>query len=256
MAHKIAVISGKGGVGKTTISANLGSTLAHVFDREVTVIDTDVSSSHLGIHLGFHYNPATINSVLRGEHDVEESIYEHDTGVNVVAGALNYEKTKDIDVSDLVDLVEEFERDSDIVLLDCSPGLDRETSAALQASDEALYVSRPSFTSVIDVVRTQSMVEELGRESIGVVLNMVKGRKHEITRSEIEGFTDLEVVGEIPYDETLEQSAAQGTPVTVMDPHSKASRAIEDLAVDVIGEDPAKKRDNLYRRMRRLLPRL
>jgi septum site-determining protein MinD len=255
-AEKIAIISGKGGVGKTSISANLGSIMSHVLDHEVVVIDTDVSSSHLGIHLGFHYNPATINSVLKGDHDIEEGIYEHDTGVKVVPGALNYDDAKDVDMFDLDQVVEYFEDKADVILLDCSPGLNRDTSAALRASDKALYVSRPSFTSVIDLVRSQSHVAEFGKDSIGVVLNMVKGRDYEMSSSEIEGFTELDVVGEIPYDENLEKSAAQGTPVSVLDPHCKASRAMEDLAIRLLDEDPGQKRGGMFRTMRELLPRL
>lgn len=252
----IAIISGKGGVGKTTISANLGSVLAHVFDRDVVVVDTDMTSSHLGVHLGFQYNPATISSVLRGDHDVEESIYEHDTGVKVVPGALNYEDVKDVDVHGLDEVIEQVKEQADIVILDCSPGLDRGTSAALRASDRVLYVSRPSFTSVLDVIRAQSLVEELGGNSIGVVLNKVRGKRHEIGDSEIRSFTGLDVVGRVPFDENLEESAAQGTPITVYDPHAPASRAMEELAVELFDEDPEKVRDGFFRRVRRSLPGL
>lgn len=254
--EKIAIISGKGGVGKTTISANLGTVMAHVLGRDVTIIDTDISSSHLGVHMGFHFNPATINSVLKGEHNLEESVYEHDTGVKVVPGALNYEDAKDVDVYDLPELVAPFEDESDVILFDCSPGLDRETSAALRAADKALYISRPSFTSIIDVIRTQSLVDELAKDSIGVVLNMVRGKKYEISHSEIESFTEMDVVGTIPYDDNVEESSAQGTPVTIYDPHCRASRAIEDLAIHLLDEDPSKKRAGIFRKIRETVPGL
>lgn len=252
----IALLSGKGGVGKTSISANLGSIMAHVFDKDVVIIDTDVTSSHLGVHMGFHYNPATITSVLKGEHDAEESVYEHDTGVKVVPGALNYDDVKDVDVHDIGEVIETVAEGADYAILDCSPGLDREASAALRASDRALYVSRPSFTSVIDVVRANSLVEQLETPAIGVVLNMVRGKKHEIGHDEIESFTGLSVVGSIPYDDNMEESAAQGTPITIYDPHSPASRAIEDLAVELMDEDPQKKPGGFMRRIRELVPRL
>ncbi len=254
--EKIAIISGKGGVGKTTISANLGSVMAHVLGRDVTIIDTDISSSHLGVHLGFHQNPATINSVLKGEHDLEESVYEHETGVKIVPGALNFEDTKDVDVHGIPKLAAEFEDDTDVLLFDCSPGLDRETSAAIRSADKALYVARPSFTSVIDVIRTQSLVEELAKDSVGVVLNMVRNKKYEVTRNEIESFTEMDVVGTVPYDTNVEKSAAQGTPVTIYDPHCRASRAIEELAITLLDESPDRKRSSVFRTIREAVPRL
>lgn len=257
MTHDaLAVISGKGGVGKTTLCANLGTIMAEVMDRDVIMVDTDISSSHLGMHMGLHYNPATVNSVLQNQHDIEEGMYEHETGVKVVPGALSFEDVKDVDVHSMEDIVNRYKDMADIVLLDCSPGLDRETSAALRSCDSALYVSRPSFTSIVDVVRTESLVDQLGGESHGVVLNMVKGRNHEISRDDVENFTGMDVRAEIPYDETVEESAAQGAPVTVYDPHTRASRAIERLAIDILDEDDNMERKSVERRLRELLPRL
>lgn len=256
VAEKIAIISGKGGVGKTMLTANLGSAMSHIFEKEVIIIDTDVSGSHLGINLGFYSNPATINSVMKGEHKAEESVYEHETGLKVVPGALNYDDIKDVDVYDMKEVVENFEDKADVVILDCSPGLDREASAAIRAADKVLYIAKPSFTSVIDVLRTRSLVDELEKESVGVVLNMVKGKKYEIDRSEIESFTDLDVIQKIPHDEAVEKSSNQGAPVVVYDPHSKASRAIEKLTADILNEEPKIKRNGFFRKLRQLLPGL
>ncbi|MCJ7478717.1 MAG: cell division ATPase MinD [Candidatus Nanohaloarchaeota archaeon QJJ-7] len=252
----IAILSGKGGVGKTSISANLGSILSHVFDKEVVIIDTDVTTSHLGVHMGFHYNPATITSVLQGEHDPEESVYEHETGVKVVPGALNYDEVKEVDVYNIGEIIDTVAEGADYAILDCSPGLDREASAALRASDQALYIARPSFTSVIDVVRTDSLLEDLETPAMGVVLNMVRGKKHEIGHDEVESFTGIDVIGSIPYDDAMEESAAQGTPLAIYEPDSPASRAIEDLAVEIIGGESEKKRSGLVRKIRELFPRL
>jgi len=252
----IAVISGKGGVGKTTLCANLGTVMAEVLEMDVLMVDTDISSSHLGMHMGLHYNPATVNSVLDEDHGPQESIYEHETGTKVVPGALNYDDVKDVDVHQIESIIEEYRDQADIVLLDCSPGLDRETSAAVRACDSALYVSRPSFTSIVDVMRTQSLVEELGRDSMGIVLNMVKGHSHEISKDDVESFTEMEVRASIPYDTKVEESAAQGAPVTVYEPHTQASRAIERLAIDMAGKDGSYERQGVERRLRELFPGL
>lgn len=255
-AEKIAIISGKGGVGKTALTANLGSVLSHVFDKEVIIIDTDVSSSHLGIHFGFYSNPATLNTVLKGKHSAEESVYEHETGLKIVPGTLNYDDIRDVDVYDLHKVVEEFEEQADIILLDCSPGVDRETSAAIRSVDKVIYVSKPSFTSVIDVLRAHSLVDELDKESIGIVLNMVKNKKYEIDTEEIESFTDMKVLGKVPHDELVEESTSRGVPITIYDPYAKASRAIEDLAGKLIGEEPKKKRNDIFRKIREFIPGL
>ncbi len=255
-AEKIAIISGKGGVGKTVITANLGSVMSHVFDEDVIVIDTDVSSSHLGIHFGFYSNPATLNSVLKGNHKPEEGVYEHETGLKIVPGSLNYDDIRDVDVYNMEEVIKEFEDKADVILLDCGPGIDRETSAAIRSADKVLYVSKPSFTSLIDVMRTDSLVDELDKETMGIVLNMVKGKKHEIDSSEVESFTDMKVLAEVPHDNLVEESTSKGVPVSIYNPHAKASRSIEDLAGRLLGKEPEKKKWGIYRKFREFLPGL
>jgi len=76
MARVIAIISGKGGVGKTTTAVNLGAAL-NKFDKEVIVVDANLSTPNIGIHLGAPMVPVTLNHILRGKANIEDAIYEH-----------------------------------------------------------------------------------------------------------------------------------------------------------------------------------
>lgn len=77
MTRIIGVISGKGGVGKTTVVANLGVILASEFKKDVIIVDCNISTSHLALYLGMYYCPITLNQVLKGEAKIEDAMYEY-----------------------------------------------------------------------------------------------------------------------------------------------------------------------------------
>ncbi|MFN6992432.1 MAG: AAA family ATPase, partial [Fervidobacterium sp.] len=81
MTRVIGVLSGKGGVGKTTIVANLSAALTFKFNKKVTVIDCNLTTSHLGMHFGIFHYPKTFNDFLKGSSPIADVIFPHGTGV-------------------------------------------------------------------------------------------------------------------------------------------------------------------------------
>ena len=236
MTRFIGILSGKGGVGKTIVAINLGTTLAHNFRKNVTIVDCNITASHLGLYLGMYYSPITINKVLKGESTIEEAIYKHFSGVNIVPASISLTDIRDLDIVSMSDKIRNLSNKSDIVLLDFSPGLGRETMAALKACDEVLYVTTPYVPSVMDVIRNHEVVSEFGIKPLGIVLNMVDNQKHEMTIKEIEHLTRLPVIGSIPYDKNVNKSMASNTPLILMKPRTKASVSFKKLASTLMNE--------------------
>jgi septum site-determining protein MinD len=236
MSRVIGIVSGKGGVGKTTLTINLGATLSHKYKKNVTIVDCNLTTSHLGIHLGMYYTPATINKVLREEIDISESIYPHFSGMKVVPASMSMSDLKGVDIYRIKDVVANIAERSDIVLLDASPGFGREAMGAIQASNEVLYVTTPHVPAVMDIVRCQEVLNEFNVRPIGVVLNMVGKNKYEMKKGEVEHFTGVQVISSIPYDKKVSKGLHQKIPVTLLHPNSPASREINRLAAKIIGE--------------------
>ena len=185
MVRIIGIVSGKGGTGKTTVSLNLGAVLAKHYKKNVTLVDCNVTTSHLNLYLGMYYCPVTLNKVLRGENKIEESIHEHFSGMKIIPASLSLSDLEGIDITELRENLKGILDKNDIIILDSGPGLGREAMATIKSSDELIYVTNPYIPFIMDIIRCQEVVNELGIKPLGIVLNMVHGKRHEMTKGEI-----------------------------------------------------------------------
>jgi cell division ATPase MinD len=236
MVRIIGIVSGKGGVGKTTIGLNLGAALSQHFKKSVTIIDCNVTTSHLGLYLGMYYCPITLNKVLRGEYTAEEAIQSHHSGLKIIPASLSLSDLDGIDMTEIRNSIKSLFDKNDIILLDGGPGLGREAVATLKASDEILYVTNPYIPFAMDIVRNQEVVNDLGVKPLGIVLNMIHGKKYEMNAKEIEELTRLPVIAKIPFDRNVHKSLALKTPIVTYKPYSPASKEIVKLASTITGE--------------------
>jgi len=236
MARIIGIVSGKGGVGKTTLGINLGAALAKNFDKNVTLVDCNVTTSHVGLYLGMYYCPVTLNKVLRSEHKIEEAINEHHSGLRVVPASLSLSDLEGVDITQLRSNIKGLFDKNDIVLLDIAPGLGREAIAGMKACDELLYVTHPFIPSAMDVVRAQEVAKEIGVDSIGVVVNMTNKKRYEMNKDEIEELTKLPVIATIPYDTKVHKSLHLKMPLVMLHPKHKVSKEVYKVASHLTGE--------------------
>ena len=88
MAKIIVINSGKGGVGKTTTAINLGAGL-NSLSKNVVVVDANLNTPNVGIHLGAPIVPITLNHVLKGKADIEDAVYEHSSGTKIIPSSLS-----------------------------------------------------------------------------------------------------------------------------------------------------------------------
>ncbi|MBI4021003.1 MAG: P-loop NTPase [Candidatus Aenigmarchaeota archaeon] len=237
----ISVMSGKGGVGKTTVATNLGAILSTVFKKQIAVMDCNVTTAHVGAFLGLDHTPVTLNHVLKGA-PVTEAVYHHPSGMKIIPSSLALHDMHGIDIALISDAVKAFYDayvgQVDVLLLDCAPGLGREALAGIRASDEMLAVTVPYLPAVMDVVRCNHLVRDLGVRNVGVVLNLVGRKRHELSRTEVEGAIGLPVLAEIPADDAVLRSLAKRMPVALADPRARPTRELVRLASAVLEQQP------------------
>ncbi len=236
MTRIIGIVSGKGGVGKTTVVANLGSVLASRYKKDVVVVDANITTSHLGLYLGMYYCPVTLNQVLKGKVRVHEAMYDyHINGLRVIPASLSYEDLKGADIAKLKNVINDLFGKTDIILIDSAPGLGREAMATLHACDEVIFVNTPFIPSTMDIIKCHQVANELGTKALGVILNMVGKEKYELNLQEVEQLIELPIMASIPLDKNVLRSLALKMPLVLYNPGSPASREFDKLGAKLLG---------------------
>ncbi len=234
MTRIITVTSGKGGVGKTTITSNVGAAL-HDFGVNVLLMDANITTPNLGFHLGVPLYPKTIHDALRGEVNIKDTIFTHSTGMKVVPAGISISDLKSTSPDKLTHTVMDLVGEYDMVLMDGAAGLGRESVASIEAADEVLVVTNPQLPSVTDALKAIKISEEFGTNVLGVVLNRVTGKKSELSAEDVESLLGYPVVSILPEDPIFHDSLAAKTPLVYYGPNTKAAVELKKLAASIAG---------------------
>ena len=237
MGRVITLVSGKGGVGKTSITANLGIALAKR-GISVLLIDADVAMANLSLMLGMHSNPISLHDVLLGEADVEDAIYDGPAGVKFIPSGLSLEGYRRVDSERLQSIVNSLQKQYDFIILDAPAGIEKNVASAIAAADEALLVTMPNTLSLTDAIKIKLLAERLDVKPLGIVVNFIMGEKGELRDYEISKLLDeLPIYGLVPYDDEMRRSFIQKTPhpVVLRKPSSKSAVAIQKIAAKLSG---------------------
>jgi len=231
-SNVIGILSGKGGVGKTTLVANIGTALAMEFKKKALVVDSNVKTSHLALHFGVYDEfPVTLREVLANKVPPMHAIYVHPaSGLRMLPAPMR----NDSELQRLDDVINSLRSAYDLILVDCAPGLGSDVIIAAKAIDRALIVTTPDLPAFTDALKTMDLMKRLGKDILGIVLNRVRGEKYELTREEIEQACGHRVIAVIPETAKIPESIAAGSPLVM----GSSSQAVEfkRLAASLIGE--------------------
>ncbi len=229
MGRVIAVISGKGGVGKTTTTANLSSLLAK-HGHDVIAIDGNLTTPNLGIHLGLAAVSPTLHDVMLNRAKIYQAMHYHPTGLKLFPGSLRSTGLDPIDPRDLGDIVREIRDAAEFVFIDAAAGLGKEALSALDAADEVLLIVNPELPSVLDALKTIKVARSMGKRVLGAIVTRRGSHKNELSKYDIAEFLEVPVIEEIPEDPAVKESIRHKNPVVHHHPTSKSSRAYHRLA--------------------------
>lgn len=234
MTRIIAVIGGKGGVGKTTLTSNLAYALTEL-GEDVIAMDTNLTTPNLGLHLGMHLPKRSLHDVLKGKSRLKNAIYPHPFGFRLIPASISTKALKGVDVGKLPKVTFKLIGKADYVLMDCAAGLGREAVSAISSADEILLVTNPTLPAIADVLKTATIAKNLDKNIIGVVVNRRKGKRHELSLQEIKDVVELPVIAQIPEDKLVAESIAAKQPILEYAPESGAAIEINRLAHNLAG---------------------
>ena len=222
-------------MGKTTLSINLAYALAKHLNKKTLLVDANITTSHLGVSLGIRNPPVTLNDLLK-TNKKEANFVNLINNLDVLPSAISPLRLKGVDIAKISKVIKRLKNGYEFILLDSAPGLGREAISVLKASEEVLFITNPLTPAALDIIRVSEICGKLGIVPIGLVLNMVRHKPYELSAMEIERFTNVPVIAEIPFDKVVLKSLALRKPFVEIFPNSKPSREVIKLASIITGE--------------------
>lgn len=230
--HIIAIASGKGGVGKTTIAANLGVTLSELH-RKVVIIDMDLAMPNLEIIVGLKSPPVGLIDVLEGRLDLEHAIYSGPAGTKIIPPGIMLDGySKEENREKIIKLFKNFPIETDYIILDMPPG--REAIDVLYEGIEALLVINYDKASILDAINMRALLDRKGVKILGAILNRSEYDADLV--DEIEKALDIKVVTVIPDSKVIKDSSNNEECFAVTKTESVPSKELVDLAKEIIGQ--------------------
>ena len=236
MAKVYVVISGKGGVGKTSTTINLGTSLNHL-GEDVVIIDGNLTTPNIGIHLGAPIVPITLNHVLNGQAKLEDAIYEHESGTKIMPASLSLRETEKINYKKLLEVTRDLKKITNFVFIDSAAGLGEEARASMDACDEVIIVTNPEMSAVTDALKTIKLAEEKNKPIVGVIITRSTGKSLEMSFTNIKDMLEVPILGIIPEDDCVKISQVMKNAVIHTHPRCNASRCYLNTSRRILGED-------------------
>jgi septum site-determining protein MinD len=235
MGKVITIISGKGGVGKTISAINLAASL-NKMKKNVILVDCNFTTPNTALHLGSPIVPITFNQVLAGKKRVYDAIYQHYSGLKIVASSISLKALKDINPNNLPKALRDLKKISELVILDAAAGLGKEALMAIENSDDIIVVTNPEMPAVTDALKTIKLAEQMKKNVKGVIVTRVRNDNKEMKLADIANLLEKPIIGTIPEDDHVRESIMIRDAVVHIKPRSKASKSYRKIAAKLIGQ--------------------
>ncbi len=241
MGEAIVITSGKGGVGKTTTSANLGTALA-LQGKKVCLIDTDIGLRNLDVILGLENRIIyDLVDVIEGRCKVQQALVKDkrfEEGLFLLPAAQTTDKNA-VDPEQMKRLVTELKRDYDYILIDCPAGIEQGFKNAIAGADRAIVVTTPEISAVRDADRIIGLLEQEDIEPPKLIINRIKRQLMSsgdaLDVNDITTHLSIDLLGIVLDDERVISSSNKGEPI-VMDPSNAAAIGYRNIARRILGE--------------------
>lgn len=240
MSEVIVITSGKGGVGKTTTTANVGTGLAQL-NKKVVLIDTDIGLRNLDVVMGLE-NRIVYNlvDVVEGNCRIKQALIKDKKYSNLflLPSAQTRDKTS-VNPEQMKKLVDELKEEYDYILLDCPAGIEQGFKNAIAGADRAIIVTTPEVSAIRDADRIIGLLEANDIKDTKLIVNrlrmdMVK-RGDMMSIEDVQEILAIDLIGAVPDDEQIVIATNQGEPL--VGSNSLAGQAYMNICHRIMGEE-------------------
>lgn len=240
MSEVIVITSGKGGVGKTTTTANIGTGLAQL-GYSVVLIDTDIGLRNLDVVMGLE-NRIVYNlvDVVEGNCRIKQAMIKDKKYPNLflLPSAQTRDKTS-VSPEQMKKLTDELRQEFDYIILDCPAGIEQGFKNAIAGADRALIVTTPEVSAIRDADRIIGLLEANEVSRMDLIINRIRmdmvKRGDMLSKEDVIDILAIDLIGIVPDDENIVVSTNQGEPL--VGSGSLAGKAYANICKRVVGED-------------------
>jgi septum site-determining protein MinD len=237
----ITITSGKGGVGKTTATANLGLALG-MRGKKVVVVDTDIGLRNLDVVMGLENRIVyDLVDVVEGSCRLRQAmIRDRRVGELYLLPAAQTRDKSALSPKDMVKVCEQLKQDFDFVLIDSPAGIEQGFQNAVAGADSVIIVTTPEVSAVRDADRIVGLIEAQEKGPGRLIINRLRPdmvrRGDMLSTSDVVEILAIDLLGIVPEDEAIVVSTNRGTPV-ILDGKGPASMAYSNIAARLMGDD-------------------
>jgi septum site-determining protein MinD len=225
----IVISSGKGGVGKTTTCVNLAYSLSKL-GKEVILVDANLTTPNVALHLGLTKFPVTLNDALSGDATLEDCIYIHPMGFKLVPGSLSVKSFSYIDSGKIRKVFNKLKKMADFVIVDSAAGLGNEALSIIRNADEILLVTHPEIPSVTDAFKVITLAKEIEIPVRSIILNRVKHSNSDLGLNAIENLLETPITIVLGEEKRMREALYSKKPISHLHPKIHTSKQFSFLA--------------------------
>ncbi len=241
MGEVIVITSGKGGVGKTTATANIGTALA-ALGYKVVLVDTDIGLRNLDVVLGLENRIVyDIVDVAHGHCRLKQALIKDKRfeGLHLLPAAQTKDKTA-VTPDQMRDLCKNLKKDFDYVIIDCPAGIEQGFKNAIAGAERAVVITTPEVSAVRDADRIIGLLEAAELRDPKLIVNRIRPvmvkKGDMMSMEDIIDILAVDLLGVVPEDEMIVITTNKGEPA-VLDENSRAGQAYRNIARRTAGED-------------------
>ncbi|MBF0979098.1 MAG: septum site-determining protein MinD [Clostridiales bacterium] len=258
MGEVIVITSGKGGVGKTTTTANLGSALA-MRGKKVVLLDTDIGLRNLDVVMGLENRIVyDIVDVIEGKCKLRQALIKDKRFTDLFLLPAAQTRDKDaINEDEMIRLTQRLKEEFDYIIVDCPAGIEQGFKNAIAGADRAIVVTNAEISSIRDADRIIGLLESSNIRNPELIINRI--RPEMVKRGEmmdVEDILDLlsiDLIGVVPEDENIITQTNKGEPA-VANKKAASGKAYIEIARRILGENveitiPGRKKESFFSRI-------
>ena len=258
MGEVIVITSGKGGVGKTTTTANLGSALA-MRGKKVVLLDTDIGLRNLDVVMGLENRIVyDIVDVIEGKCKLRQALIKDKRFTDLFLLPAAQTRDKDaINEDEMIRLTQRLKEEFDYIIVDCPAGIEQGFKNAISGADRAIVVTNAEISSIRDADRIIGLLEASNIRNPELIINRI--RPDMVKRGEmmdVEDILDLlsiDLIGVVPEDENIITQTNKGEPA-VANKKAASGKAYIEIARRILGENveitiPGRKKESFFSRI-------